>query len=128
MFKTNQIKNNFVQLFLKKGKKEKMNKQYELLLFKIKKQKVKTGPQKALNNAVDMYLRPLYLQQMTKYRSIVKYQSKYKQIKASLRLLMTFKNLPKKIKQLNSFNIPRKLNKNEFKKMKSYKPFLNNVN
>jgi hypothetical protein len=57
MLNKNETKNSYINLLLKKGKKEKIEKQYELTLFKIKKlKKLKINPQKAISNAVSKIL------------------------------------------------------------------------
>jgi hypothetical protein len=124
MLNKNETKNSYINLLLKKGKKEKIEKQYELTLFKIKKlKKLKINPQKAISNAVSKILRPVYLQKLSKYKYIIKYQPIKKQIYTALKSLVHCKNFPKKIKQLNNGLKPPKVNKLFYREIKRFKPF-----
>lgn len=84
------IKNNFISLFTKKGKKIKTIKIYNNLLFTIKK-KTKQAPVNTINSAVYNLLPKLTLKKLNKNKSAINLINKDQQIKKSLKWMYSNK-------------------------------------
>ena len=85
------IKNNFISLFTKKGKKIKTLKVYNNLLFTLKK-KTKKKPTDIINSAVNNLLPKMVLKKLNKQKSSINLINKNQQIKKSLKWIFSNKS------------------------------------
>lgn len=88
---SNNIKKNFIQLILKKGKKEKIEKFYSELVTQIKVQQ-QTNPQVFIIDRVQNFLPKIELKPVSKRNFIIKTKPPEKQLNLALRWLKTKKN------------------------------------
>jgi len=87
----NKIKTQFIQLILKKGKKEKIEKLYSVLVTQIKVQQ-QTNPQTFIENQVENFLPKIELKPISKRNFIIQTKPPKKQLNLALRWLKTKKD------------------------------------
>ena len=84
------IKNNFISLFTKNGKKSKTLKIYNETLFSIKK-KTKSFPSDIIHSSVNNLLPKLHLKKLNRNRSSIVMLNKNQQLNKSLRWIFSNK-------------------------------------